>query len=81
MLVPYPFAVHDHQKLNALALAEKGAAIVVTQDQFEEGALADAIKDTVFDKTKLDKMSAAMRAFKKPDAAKIIVDELIKLAA
>lgn len=81
VLVPYPHAVHDHQKLNALAFEQGGAAILVGQEQFAAGALKDAIKNTLFDGEKLNKMSEAVKAFKKPDAAKVIVDEIIKLAA
>ncbi len=41
ILVPYPYAVDDHQSKNASFLLEKKAAILLPQDQLDEVKLAD----------------------------------------
>jgi UDP-N-acetylglucosamine--N-acetylmuramyl-(pentapeptide) pyrophosphoryl-undecaprenol N-acetylglucosamine transferase len=40
ILVPYPFAVDDHQAANARFLSEAGAAVTVRDDQFDAARLA-----------------------------------------
>ena len=47
VLVPYPYAVDDHQTENARYLAEQGAAILTQQSELDAQSLADVI--TVLD--------------------------------
>ncbi len=46
ILIPYPFAVDDHQTKNALFLVEKGAAILLPQSQLTAHRLAQIIQTT-----------------------------------
>jgi UDP-N-acetylglucosamine--N-acetylmuramyl-(pentapeptide) pyrophosphoryl-undecaprenol N-acetylglucosamine transferase len=43
ILVPYPFAVDDHQAVNARFLSEAGAALVVRNDELDEARLAELL--------------------------------------
>jgi UDP-N-acetylglucosamine--N-acetylmuramyl-(pentapeptide) pyrophosphoryl-undecaprenol N-acetylglucosamine transferase len=78
ILVPYPHATADHQTLNARHFEAGGGAIVVDQSDLERvPALVDEL---LADPQRLARMSAAMRALAKPDAADVIAEELVALA-
>ncbi|NOQ13013.1 MAG: undecaprenyldiphospho-muramoylpentapeptide beta-N-acetylglucosaminyltransferase [Methyloprofundus sp.] len=44
ILVPYPYAIDDHQTANAHYLVDAGAGIMITQQQLTAGFLAEQIK-------------------------------------
>ncbi len=78
ILVPYPYATADHQTLNAGHFERGGGAIVE-----DESRLADvpALVDELFgEPDRLARMSEAMRALARPDAAAEVADELVALA-
>lgn len=78
ILVPYPYATADHQTLNARHFEAGGGAIVVDQSELERvPALANEL---LADRARLERMSAAMRALARPDAADVVADELVALA-
>ena len=78
ILVPYPHATADHQMVNARHFEAGGGAVVVDQrDLARVPALAEELLD---DAARLARMSDAMRALAKPDAADVVADELIALA-
>lgn len=68
ILIPYPFAVDDHQSVNASYLADAGAAVVIQQQQLNEQRLLDAIRDFSDDREALDAASSSARAAGHPDA-------------
>jgi UDP-N-acetylglucosamine--N-acetylmuramyl-(pentapeptide) pyrophosphoryl-undecaprenol N-acetylglucosamine transferase len=78
VLVPYPFATADHQTLNARHFERGGGAIVV--DQRELARVPALVEELLADPGRLERMSAAMRALAKPDAADVIADQLVALA-
>jgi UDP-N-acetylglucosamine--N-acetylmuramyl-(pentapeptide) pyrophosphoryl-undecaprenol N-acetylglucosamine transferase len=67
VLVPIPFAQHI-QHINAAYLAERGAAIVLSDERMQS-SLAETVLGLLADKTRLQKMGAAMRDLAQPDAA------------
>jgi UDP-N-acetylglucosamine--N-acetylmuramyl-(pentapeptide) pyrophosphoryl-undecaprenol N-acetylglucosamine transferase len=77
ILVPYPHATADHQRLNARYFADGGGAIVV--DQSELGRIPELVEELLADTDRLARMSEAMRALARPDAADVVVEELIAL--
>jgi UDP-N-acetylglucosamine--N-acetylmuramyl-(pentapeptide) pyrophosphoryl-undecaprenol N-acetylglucosamine transferase len=78
ILVPYPHATADHQWLNARHFEEGGGAVVVRQAEL---ARVPALVDEILaDGDRLERMSEAMRALARPEAADEIADELIRLA-
>jgi UDP-N-acetylglucosamine--N-acetylmuramyl-(pentapeptide) pyrophosphoryl-undecaprenol N-acetylglucosamine transferase len=80
VLVPFPAAADDHQRKNARVLADAGAAVVVDERDLTPARLAAAVDELLADRTRLERMATAMRAFARPDAASLIVDRLLALA-
>ena len=72
VLVPFPFAVDDHQTGNAEFLAEAGAAWLVQQGDLTAEKLADLI--VRLDRATLAAMSDKARALAKPDATQRVAD-------
>jgi UDP-N-acetylglucosamine--N-acetylmuramyl-(pentapeptide) pyrophosphoryl-undecaprenol N-acetylglucosamine transferase len=79
ILVPFPYATHDHQMTNARYLEKQGAAMVLAQNYLEEINLARIILDLLEMPEKLSSMSRAALSMGKPHAAKKIVEELLKI--
>jgi UDP-N-acetylglucosamine--N-acetylmuramyl-(pentapeptide) pyrophosphoryl-undecaprenol N-acetylglucosamine transferase len=77
ILVPYPHATADHQRPNARYFADGGGAIVV--DQSELGRVPELVDELLADTDRLARMSEAMRALARPDAADVVAEELIAL--
>jgi UDP-N-acetylglucosamine--N-acetylmuramyl-(pentapeptide) pyrophosphoryl-undecaprenol N-acetylglucosamine transferase len=74
ILVPFPFAADDHQRLNAEAVRDAGAAIVIGDAELRGPALARAIARLRDDRTERERMAAAARRLARPDAALRIAD-------
>jgi len=80
ILVPYPFAVDDHQTSNARFLAENGAAILLPQSELSVEKLVALMKDFIENRTRLAEMGAAARACAKPEALQQVMDLVVKTA-
>jgi UDP-N-acetylglucosamine--N-acetylmuramyl-(pentapeptide) pyrophosphoryl-undecaprenol N-acetylglucosamine transferase len=78
ILIPFPFAAEDHQTSNAKALSEKGAAMLIRDDQARD-KLGLEILNLYSDEQKRNEMKAQIAAFARPAAAELIVDEIFKL--
>lgn len=79
ILVPSPNVAEDHQTKNAMALADKDAAICVK----DADAPAEVIRlalDTVADDARLEALSANIKKLALPDSASVIADEVVRLA-
>ena len=74
MLVPFAFAVDDHQTRNAEYLADAGAAVILSQSSIDSQILATALQPLLSDRSKLLSMSIAARQKALPDAAEMVVD-------
>lgn len=75
VLIPYPFAIDDHQSANARALAATGAAWVLPQQAFDAESLAGRLGELLAgDGTALRTAAAAARAAGCPDAAARLAD-------
>jgi UDP-N-acetylglucosamine--N-acetylmuramyl-(pentapeptide) pyrophosphoryl-undecaprenol N-acetylglucosamine transferase len=81
ILIPLPTATDDHQRKNAEALAVKGAARMIDQRSLTGELLASEIVALAGNDVERAAMSAAARRMAKPDAAKVIVDRVLELAA
>lgn len=79
ILVPSPNVAEDHQTKNALALVDKQAAICVKDNEAEAKLMNVALK-TVMDAPKLKELSENIAKLALPDSARIIAQEVIKLA-
>jgi UDP-N-acetylglucosamine--N-acetylmuramyl-(pentapeptide) pyrophosphoryl-undecaprenol N-acetylglucosamine transferase len=73
VLVPYPFAVDDHQSANARFLREAGAALVVRNDELDAVRLAALLEQFIVagqvDRGRLIAMACAARRQARIDAA------------
>ena len=77
ILIPFPFAADDHQATNAEALEEQGAAICIRESELEVERLGDLIGELLDDRAKREAMARAARDHGRPDAAAVIVDDMI----
>jgi UDP-N-acetylglucosamine--N-acetylmuramyl-(pentapeptide) pyrophosphoryl-undecaprenol N-acetylglucosamine transferase len=81
ILIPLPTATDDHQRKNAEALVVKGAARMIEQRSLTGELLATEIVALARNDAERTAMSAAARRTATPDAAKVIVDRTLELAA
>lgn len=61
LLIPYPFAVDDHQTRNGEYLVKHGAAILVQQRELNASLLAEIIEQQLMDRKTLLKMAKNAR--------------------
>lgn len=78
ILVPLPWAVDDHQTMNARYLSERGAAILTPQAQFTADGLAHLLQG--LSRARLLTMAQAARTAAKPDATRVVGDICRELA-
>ncbi|WP_035244265.1 undecaprenyldiphospho-muramoylpentapeptide beta-N-acetylglucosaminyltransferase [Desulfonatronovibrio hydrogenovorans] len=79
ILIPFPYATHNHQMTNARHLEQQGAALVLAQSYLHEVNLARVVGDLLAMPDKLRRMSRAALEAGRPDAALKIVQELEKI--
>jgi UDP-N-acetylglucosamine--N-acetylmuramyl-(pentapeptide) pyrophosphoryl-undecaprenol N-acetylglucosamine transferase len=75
ILVPFPYAIYDHQRWNAQALQDRGAAEMILDQKISGELLAGRIRSYILDPARIERMAAAARAMGRPEAAARIVDE------
>lgn len=80
ILIPFPYAADDHQASNARAVADAGAAVMLTEQTLTPGILAEQISRLTGDTEKLARMAAASRKLAMADADETIARELFRLA-
>src|SRR6202521_4946811 len=80
IFVPFPRSSDDHQRVNAEALAQSGAAVVVEESKLEGVWLAETISTLLQDNARLRRMSAAARELSHPDAARDIAAMAARVA-
>lgn len=79
ILVPYPFAIYDHQRENAEALAARGAAEMILDRDLNGPRLSGCLRAYASDRNAIERMAAAARALGRPEAAARIVEECYAL--
>ena len=79
ILVPSPNVAEDHQTKNALALVKKDAAIYIKDSEAQMALLPKAVS-TVNEPERLVALSRNIISLAHPDAARIIAEEVIRLA-
>ncbi|MCD6274312.1 MAG: undecaprenyldiphospho-muramoylpentapeptide beta-N-acetylglucosaminyltransferase [Deltaproteobacteria bacterium] len=79
LFIPYPFAADNHQVLNALSLAEAGAAEMILQDDLGGKLLAKKIEYFASHPESLKTMAARAKKIGRPGAVKKIVDNCCRL--
>ena len=77
ILVPFPFAVDDHQTGNARFLSERGAAILLPQHELTPRYLADLLQGMT--RVRALEMAQAARAVAQPAAAQRVAEVCMEL--
>ncbi|RED92446.1 UDP-N-acetylglucosamine-N-acetylmuramylpentapeptide N-acetylglucosamine transferase [Marinoscillum furvescens DSM 4134] len=80
ILVPSPNVAEDHQTVNARALVERDAAILVKDSDGQE-QLLDAAFALLEDEERKAVLAKNIKNMSRPDAAKDIANEVVKLIA
>jgi UDP-N-acetylglucosamine--N-acetylmuramyl-(pentapeptide) pyrophosphoryl-undecaprenol N-acetylglucosamine transferase len=81
LLVPFPYAVDDHQTRNAEALVAIGAAELIQERDLHVRELAQRLDALLHDRARLRAMAEAARTLAKPDAAQAIAGACLEVAA
>jgi len=79
ILVPIPENVSRDQRKNAYAYAREGACEVIDQENFSPHVVVAEVNRILQDHALMEKMQKSAKAFAKPDAAKHIAQELVKM--
>jgi UDP-N-acetylglucosamine--N-acetylmuramyl-(pentapeptide) pyrophosphoryl-undecaprenol N-acetylglucosamine transferase len=79
IVVPYPYAIGDHQMRNAQVLESEGAVRIIRDEDLKNGALVKEIRTVLGHPDMLSEMARKSRTFGRPDAARAIARELLKL--
>lgn len=80
ILVPYPYAVDDHQTHNAKALVKAGAAYLLSEPILTAEILAKQIEYCISDRKQLKNMAVAARSLAKAGTAQQISSICLELA-
>jgi len=79
ILVPYPFAIDNHQFYNARYLAEQGKSIIIEDSMLSAGLLAENINRMMKDNMKIyKKMKNTLLVMPLMDSQQIISDKLME---
>jgi len=81
ILIPLPTATDDHQRKNAESLVDAGAAELLLQRDASGEALASRVQALAADPARRQRLASVARGLAKPDAARVIVDRALELAA
>lgn len=79
IVVPYPYAIGDHQAKNAAVLESRGAVKVIQDADLKNGALIKEIRGITEQPDRLRAMAESSRKLGRPGAARTIVAELRKI--
>jgi len=80
VLVPYPYAPHDHQAVNASVLVDVGAALMVRNPSATAELLAPTLDGLFADDQRRTAMGAAGRSVARPHAADELASWVLELA-
>jgi UDP-N-acetylglucosamine--N-acetylmuramyl-(pentapeptide) pyrophosphoryl-undecaprenol N-acetylglucosamine transferase len=80
ILIPFPHAAADHQTINAKALSEKNAAILIPEQNLTANKLIEEAITLLNDDDRLTRMAQNSKSLGKPDAAEVIVNHILDVA-
>lgn len=79
IFVPFPYAVDDHQKHNALWASSNGAALTIEEKDID--GIEPALRTLLGDQSRLEKMSEASRLLVPREAASVIAERIERCLA
>ena len=80
IFIPFPQAADDHQRRNAEAIAQGGAAMLIPQSELTPQRLAQIVTELMTDGSRLQQMSQRARALSHHDAAGRVARMVAELA-
>jgi len=80
ILVPYPHAANRHQETNARSLVNLGGAEMVLESELTEAKLAGLLGKYMDNSAALARMGENARELGRPDAAGLMVDQLLEMS-
>lgn len=80
LVIPYPYAIGDHQMKNARNLESAGAVRVIQDSNLANGSLVKAVVELIAKPEVLKGMAQQSRLQGKPQAAKVIAENILMLA-
>jgi UDP-N-acetylglucosamine--N-acetylmuramyl-(pentapeptide) pyrophosphoryl-undecaprenol N-acetylglucosamine transferase len=80
IMIPFPLAADDHQRKNAEALEQAGAARMILQAELTGERLAREITTLISEPHRITEMETASRRLARTDAAEATVDLMEKIA-
>jgi UDP-N-acetylglucosamine--N-acetylmuramyl-(pentapeptide) pyrophosphoryl-undecaprenol N-acetylglucosamine transferase len=81
VLVPFPFAVDDHQTRNAQSAVAANAALLLPESEASAARIAQMLGELLRDRARLLAMAQSARALAKPHAAVDIAQLCVEVAA
>lgn len=78
IIIPFPYAAGQHQKLNALQLKNKNAAIVMEEKNLDPSIFREKIIELLASTPKREKLCQNIKDFSVGNSSEIIVDEIKK---
>lgn len=79
ILVPFPFAIYQHQLANARSLVEKGAAEMILDQELSGAVLADRVEALMADTTRRRGLSRNVWKLARPDASRRLANAIENL--
>ncbi len=80
IIIPIPEEIAHDQRTNALTYAASGAAIVIEEKNLTPSILLSEINRVFTDETLLNAMKTGAKAFARPEAGRLIADEILNIA-
>ena len=74
ILIPYQFAIDNHQKINADAMVKSGGAWSFDESNLQPKALANFLEEILTDHEKLRSAAHASRNFGTPKSSEVLAD-------
>ena len=78
VLIPYPYAINNHQMANAQVLAKAGAGIIIEDSRLNGEKLSQVMNEILHNERKLKNMSNRSKELGREDAKEKIVNEILK---
>lgn len=79
IFVPFPAAIHDHQRRNAQSVVDRGGALLVDERATNADAFSQQITELLGDESKLMQMARMSRMCGRPAAAEELARLILKI--
>ena len=80
ILVPFPYAVDDHQTANARFLVDAEAAILIQESDLDTNSLGRLLNDLYYTRQHLITMAKKARQLAKPEATRDVAESCLEVA-